>query len=85
VVAVGVNCTDPSGVPAAVQVAAAASGRPVVAYPNSGEVWDAAARRWTGSPGVGDVTSWLAAGARLVGGCCRVRPDDVAAIAAAVG
>ncbi|MCZ2837550.1 homocysteine S-methyltransferase [Modestobacter sp. VKM Ac-2985] len=84
VVAVGVNCTDPAGVAAAVEVAAAASGKPVVACPNSGEVWDAAARRWTGEPGVGDVSGWLAAGARLVGGCCRVRPDDVRAIADAV-
>jgi homocysteine S-methyltransferase len=55
----------------------------VVASPNSGEVWDAGARRWTGSPGVGDVDGWLAAGARLVGGCCRVRPADVHAIAEA--
>jgi homocysteine S-methyltransferase len=83
VVAVGVNCTDPAGVPAAVRVAAA-SGKPVVAYPNSGETWDAAARRWTGRAGVGDVSAWLTAGARLVGGCCRVRPDDVRAIADAV-
>jgi homocysteine S-methyltransferase len=84
VVAVGVNCTDPAGVVPAVEVAAA-TGKPVVAYPNSGEVWDAAGRRWTGPPGVGDVTGWLAAGARLVGGCCRVRPADVARIAAAAG
>ena len=27
-----------------------ASGRPAVAYPNSGESWDAAQRRWTGAP-----------------------------------
>jgi homocysteine S-methyltransferase len=26
----------------------------------------------------------VAAGARLVGGCCRVRPDDIAAVAAMV-
>jgi homocysteine S-methyltransferase len=84
VLAVGVNCTDPADVVAAVRVAAAASGRPVVAYPNSGEVWDAVGRRWTGSRGVGDVPGWLAAGARLVGGCCRVRPTDVRAIADAV-
>ncbi|WP_138735803.1 homocysteine S-methyltransferase [Modestobacter excelsi] len=84
VIAVGVNCTDPATVPAAVAVAAAASGKPGVAYPNSGERWDAAARRWTGQPGVGDVDGWLAAGARLVGGCCRVRPDDVRTIADAV-
>ena len=84
VLAVGVNCTDPATVVPAVVWARVASGKPVVAYPNSGETWDATARRWTGTPGVGDVRKWLAAGARLVGGCCRVRPDDVRAIADAV-
>ncbi|GAA4749653.1 homocysteine S-methyltransferase [Modestobacter marinus] len=83
VIAVGVNCTDPAGVPAAV-AAAGASGKPGVAYSNSGETWDAAGRRWTGRPGVGDVSGWLTAGARLVGGCCRVRPDDVRTLADAV-
>jgi homocysteine S-methyltransferase len=84
VVAVGVNCTDPAAVAPAVVEARVASGKPVVVYPNSGETWDADARVWTGTPGVGDVSGWLAAGARLVGGCCRVRPDDVRAIADAV-
>ena len=85
VVAVGVNCTDPAGVLPAVR-AAAGAGRPVVGYPNSGERWDAAARRWTGEPGLrtADVPGWVAAGARLVGGCCRVGPRDIAALAAAL-
>jgi len=83
VVAVGVNCTDPPTVLPAVR-AAGTAGKPVVVYPNSGETWDAAGRRWTGTAGLGDVSGWLAAGARLVGGCCRVRPDDVRAIADAV-
>ncbi|SDG62188.1 homocysteine S-methyltransferase [Klenkia brasiliensis] len=79
VLAVGVNCTDPAAV--APSVAAGAT----VVYPNSGEGWDAAGRRWTGSGGAGcDVPGWVAAGARLVGGCCRVRPDDVARVAAAL-
>jgi homocysteine S-methyltransferase len=85
VVAVGVNCTDPAGVPAAIG-AARAAGKPVVVYPNSGEGWDAAARRWTGSPGLPDdaVRGWLDAGARLVGGCCRVGPAAIARVAAVV-
>ncbi len=85
VIAVGVNCTDPAGVPAAVE-AAARSGRPVVVYPNSGEAWDAVGRRWTGRAGIAPeaVPGWVAAGARLVGGCCRVRPQHIAAISAAV-
>jgi homocysteine S-methyltransferase len=83
VVAVGVNCTDPDGVLAAVG-AAAASGRPVVVYPNSGERWDAAARRWTGTAGLSPAGAlgWVDAGARLVGGCCRVGPADIAGLAA---
>jgi homocysteine S-methyltransferase len=85
VIAVGVNCTAP-GVVSATVGAAAATGKPVVGYPNSGETWDAGARRWTGAPGVptDDVSAWTAAGARLVGGCCRVRPDDIAAIATTI-
>jgi homocysteine S-methyltransferase len=81
VVAVGVNCTDPAGMLPAVRTAAA-SGRPVVVYPNSGERWDAAARRWTGPPtlATADVPAWAAAGARLVGGCCRVGPGQIAAL-----
>jgi S-methylmethionine-dependent homocysteine/selenocysteine methylase len=85
VIAVGANCTAPSVVRPSLD-AAAAAGKPVVVYPNSGEGWDAVGRRWTGSPGIStdDVPAWLAAGARLVGGCCRVRPEHIAAIAAAL-
>jgi homocysteine S-methyltransferase len=86
IIAVGVNCTEPAGVGPAV-AAAASGGKPVVAYPNSGERWDAVGRRWTGSPGIAtdDVPAWVAAGARLVGGCCRVRPGHLEAIAATLG
>jgi homocysteine S-methyltransferase len=85
VVAVGVNCTDPAGLSAAVE-AASGAGKPVVVYPNSGETWDGAARAWRGEPGFAarDVAGWVAAGARLVGGCCRVGPAQVTQIAAAL-
>ena len=86
VVAVGVNCCAPQDVQTAVEVAAAVTGKPVVAYPNSGEEWDAGGRRWTG--GASDSTSlaqgWTAAGAKLVGGCCRVGPADIQALAATI-
>jgi len=86
VIAVGVNCTDPAGVTAAVGVAAAASGKPVVLYPNSGESWDGPARRWRGRPDfeAADVAGWVGAGARLVGGCCRVGPDQIRALSRAL-
>ena len=66
------------------QEAVRVSGKPVVVYPNSGETWDAAARAWHGDPElrVDDVRAWVDAGARLVGGCCRVMPAQVERVGA---
>ena len=82
VVAVGVNCTGPDDVDALLPLAAA-SGRPVIVYPNSGEGWDAERRAWTGRTAFqpAQVRRWVGSGAAAVGGCCRVGPLDIAAIA----
>ncbi|MEU3573724.1 homocysteine S-methyltransferase [Kitasatospora sp. NPDC036755] len=86
VVAVGVNCCTPQDADRAVAVAAEVTGKPVVVYPNSGESWDASRRGWRGEPTFRSarVGGWLADGARLVGGCCRVGTDGIAALAAEV-
>jgi homocysteine S-methyltransferase len=83
VVAVGVNCCDPADADRAVETAAEVTGKPVVVYPNSGERWDAEGRAWTGGATFdpGRVRGWQAAGARLVGGCCRVGPGPIAELA----
>jgi homocysteine S-methyltransferase len=82
IVATGVNCCRPDDVTTAL---AGAPG-PLVAYPNSGQGWDAERRTWTGESAFdpGDVAGWLHADVRLVGGCCRVGPTDIAAVAAVV-
>jgi homocysteine S-methyltransferase len=82
VVAVGVNCTTPADAGAAVPLAGARGA--AVVYPNSGQGWDAVARSWTGESAFdpSDVGAWVADGARLVGGCCRVGPEDIAALRA---
>jgi homocysteine S-methyltransferase len=84
VFAVGVNCCPPDLVlPALARIPASTPG---IAYPNSGERWDADARSWSGPAGldVNDAREWIAAGALLVGGCCRTTPSDIAALAAMV-
>ncbi|MEV6021922.1 homocysteine S-methyltransferase [Streptomyces sp. NPDC052036] len=83
VIAVGVNCCAPEDVDAAVETAARVTGKPVVVYPNSGESWDAEARAWDGRStfSATEVTRWRAAGARLIGGCCRVGPEAITSIA----
>ena len=79
IVAVGVNCCDPADAARAIPVAREVSGKPVIAYPNSGEEWDAHTRRWTGLSRFDPVTL---GDADYAGGCCRVRPADIAGLAA---
>ena len=88
VVAVGVNCTAPEHVEELLRRARAVTDLPLVAYPNNGRNWDAAARCWTeaGTAALPEraVHAWVAAGARLVGGCCGLGPDAVAGVARAL-
>jgi homocysteine S-methyltransferase len=83
IVAVGVNCCAPDDVLPAIGIARAsgAGGKPVIVYPNSGERWDGGA--WVGPSRFSAqlAAQWIAAGARIVGGCCRVGPADIASIA----
>lgn len=84
VVAVGVNCCDPAEAEEAVRLAVEVTGKPAVVYPNSGEGWDAEGRGWTGRSTFDPerVRAWTGAGARLVGGCCRVGPERIRELAA---
>ena len=88
VVGVGVNCVAPEHVEALLREAARETPKPLVAYPNSGERYDAVGRRWLGSADAGDwgerARLWRRAGARLIGGCCRTGPDHVRAVRAAL-
>ena len=86
VVAVGVNCCDPVDVAPAIAAAREVTGKPVIVYPNSGEGWDAVGRRWTGRSrfSATDAARWVSLGAAGVGGCCRVGPAEIAAVARAV-
>lgn len=84
-VAIGVNCTHPMLIPALIAELRDASDKPIVVYPNSGEGWDAQNRRWTGTSdpaAYGDKASeWRAAGAQIIGGCCRTRPAHIRQVA----
>lgn len=76
IVAIGVNCCPPEDVLPA--IAMADVGKPVIVYPNSGERWDG--RGWTGPRRFSArlARQWVAAGASIIGGCCRVGPADIA-------
>lgn len=80
-VAIGVNCVPPRWLPSLIAELRTASSKPVLVYPNSGEGWDAEARCWTGTTDPADfgemAAGWFAAGAQMVGGCCRTRPAHI--------
>lgn len=83
VVALGINCVPPRWVPGALAALRRGTTKPLVAYPNSGEVWNAVDRRW-GRAGSTEprlaaaAPGWRAAGAQMIGGCCRTGPKEIA-------
>ncbi|BFF95913.1 homocysteine S-methyltransferase 3 [Drosophila madeirensis] len=80
--AIGVNCVNPTFVTPLLKSLNSAAGTdriPLVVYSNRGEIYDSVRGEWTGT---GEdvakcVPEWIRLGARIVGGCCRVYPDDV--------
>ncbi len=85
VVAIGVNCVKPEIVGTAIRGLKAGTSKAVVVYPNSGEHWDGKSHDWHGSAYQNSLAAlapqWISAGARLVGGCCRVGPQEIAVLA----
>jgi homocysteine S-methyltransferase len=86
VAAIGVNCTAPRHIAGLVRAARSATLKPIVAYPNSGELYCADDGSWR--PGAPEpplaelARGWAELGARLIGGCCRTTPEDIRELAA---
>lgn len=84
--AVGINCTPPQYVaPLIGEVRKALPDTAIVVYPNSGETYDVTDNSWSGTVSPMDCAAaaeeWILAGAKLVGGCCRIGPGHIKAIA----
>jgi homocysteine S-methyltransferase len=72
-VALGVNCTAPQHVDSLLERMRACTDLPLLAYPNGVAPF---------APGA--VAGWRERGARGVGGCCGVGPEEIAAVAGAL-
>ncbi|HCD7970948.1 TPA: homocysteine S-methyltransferase [Citrobacter amalonaticus] len=84
-VAVGINCIALQQATAALQHLHGITALPLVVYPNSGEHYDASSKSWhhhdESCARLADyLPQWQAAGAKLIGGCCRTTPEDIAAL-----
>ncbi len=88
VVATGVNCSAPEHVDSLLEHARGRTHKPLLVYANSGEAYDATHKCWTGAaqviPLAARAAGWRARGARLIGGCCRTTPQDIAHLRAAL-
>ncbi len=84
VAAVGVNCTSPEFVSHLVTEVRKGTTKPIIAYPNSGEQYDAERKNWVGRRPAVDwdaaCVEWSRLGATAIGGCCRVGPREIAVI-----
>jgi homocysteine S-methyltransferase len=84
VIAIGVNCVRPEVVGEAIRALKEGTSKAIVVYPNSGEHWDGQTRSWHGSWNHDSLAAlapqWVSAGARMVGGCCRIGPREIATL-----
>jgi homocysteine S-methyltransferase len=89
VLAVGANCVPPDiVVPLITTLKGAVPEKSIVVYPNSGEAYRVEDNTWLGTVTPLQcehaASEWIAAGATIVGGCCRIGPEQIAAMAQSV-
>jgi len=86
VIAFGTNCMPPEHTTSLIKRMRSVSNKPLIVYPNSGETWDHAAGVWhQGSKSdefmlQEQLPQWKAAGATVMGGCCRTNEAFVSQI-----
>ena len=85
VMAIGVNCTSPEHISALILSIKARSGdKKIVVYPNSGAVYHAESKTWTGLSDSSScalmVKEWMNLGADMIGGCCGIGPEQIKAM-----
>jgi homocysteine S-methyltransferase len=85
VFAIGVNCTSPAFISALIRSIKAKSGdKKIVVYPNSGAVYHAESKTWSGLSDASScelmVKEWMELGADIIGGCCGIGPHQIKAM-----
>ncbi|MEC1622301.1 homocysteine S-methyltransferase [Bacillus mojavensis] len=83
--AVGINCTPLQHIHSLIAELKKNTSKPIIVYPNSGEQYDPDTKTWNGAacgePYGQSARIWFENGAKLIGGCCRTKPEDIKEIA----
>ena len=85
VFAIGVNCTSPMFISELIRSIKKKSGnKKIVVYPNSGAVYHAESKTWSGLTDLSScesmVKEWMESGADIIGGCCGIGPQQIKAM-----
>lgn len=86
----GINCVPPSTALESLQHMRSLTAIPLLCYPNSGETYVPQEHAWTGDKDKSghqmreSALQFRAAGATLIGGCCRTTPEDIKNISLAL-
>jgi homocysteine S-methyltransferase len=85
VFAIGVNCTSPEYISELIRSIKTKSGnKKIVVYPNSGAVYHADTKTWSGLSDLSSceimVKEWMELGADIIGGCCGIGPHQIKAM-----
>ncbi len=88
--AIGINCTSPEFVTSLIgELQSEALDKAIIVYPNSGETYESKTNTWHGTVSPIECADasveWRNAGARLIGGCCRMGPQHIAAMREQLG
>ncbi len=81
-IGIGINCTNPVFVSSLIEeIKAVNEMSQTIVYPNSGEVYNTGLRSWEKSRDLPSLHQfaqyWMSKGVRVIGGCCRTRPDHI--------
>ncbi|MFS0779801.1 homocysteine S-methyltransferase [Neobacillus sp. 3P2-tot-E-2] len=84
IAAIGINCSSPDFIDSLIKEIKGKTSKPIIVYPNSGEEYDATNKKWNEGASSKQFTMctqrWYEEGAKIIGGCCRTKPEDIKAI-----
>jgi homocysteine S-methyltransferase len=81
VAGIGINCSSPLHIPSLIDEIKKNTSKPIIAYPNSGEIYNPVTNTWHGETSCESFglqsKIWYESGASVIGGCCRTTPEHI--------
>ena len=80
--AIGVNCTSPKYISGLVKaIKPKIKDKRIIVYPNSGDVYNAETKVWSELSSseqlLNQAKKWINQGVDIIGGCCRIGPEEI--------